>query len=164
MLRTFSCNLQMMGHLEDVVTLQASWHAARCLKGFTTLSIHDRVINFLGGGRGVGGKVGFEPVLTLVEARDAPSDTASDGRHRRPAADTDMPVSNCRPCFAKLALGSFFLPKPWMRRPTVRYRSPAADTEAPRPTQVPPSDTARRRPTQKPHVRHRRASFDTQTL
>ena len=46
-----------MAHLEDVVRLQESWHVARCLKRFTTLSTNDRVIIF-GVGRGVGGRWG----------------------------------------------------------------------------------------------------------
>ena len=59
MLRIFSCDLKL-ARLEDVVTLQDSWHLARCLKRFTTLSTDDRVIIFGGewgsvaGGGGVG--------------------------------------------------------------------------------------------------------------
>ena len=53
MLRIFSCNSSKMAHLEDVVRLQESWHVARCLKRFTTLSTNDRVIIFgVGGGKG----------------------------------------------------------------------------------------------------------------
>ena len=50
-----------MAQLEDVVRLQESWHVARCLKRFTTLSTNDRVIIFGVGGWGgeVGGKVGW---------------------------------------------------------------------------------------------------------
>ena len=81
MLRIFSCNSSKMAHLEDVVRLQESWHVARCLKRFTTLSTNDRVIIFgVGGWRGGGEGMGnfarhrhrhmqvqslFEPVLTL---------------------------------------------------------------------------------------------------
>ena len=59
------------------------------------------------------------------------------GRHRSPAADTDMPVSTHRPYFAKLALGSFsvFKWQPCASRPAVRHRSPAADSECRCPTQ-----------------------------
>ena len=46
-----------MAHLEDAVRLQESWHVARCLKRFTTLSTNDRVIIFRVGGK-VGGKEG----------------------------------------------------------------------------------------------------------
>ena len=62
MLRIFSCDLKL-ARLEDVVTLQDSWHVARCLKRFTTLSTDDRVIIFggewgwVGGGRWGGEEV-----------------------------------------------------------------------------------------------------------
>ena len=46
-------------HLEDAVRLQESWHVARCLKRFTTLSTNDRVIIFRVGGK-VGGRRGKE--------------------------------------------------------------------------------------------------------
>ena len=46
-----------MAQLEDVVRLQESWHVARCLKRFTTLSTNDRVI-ILGWGGGGGGEGG----------------------------------------------------------------------------------------------------------
>ena len=70
MLQIFSRNLSKMAHLEDVVTLQDSWHVARCLarhvarclKRFTALSTNDRVIIFgVGGwgGRWGGGGVGY---------------------------------------------------------------------------------------------------------
>ena len=58
MLRIFSCDLKL-ARLEDVVTLQDSWHVARCLKRFTTLSTDDRVIIFGGEWGSVGGEVGW---------------------------------------------------------------------------------------------------------
>ena len=51
LLRIFSCNLKL-AHLE--VTLQGTWQVARCLTGFTTLSINERVIIL-----GVGGEGGW---------------------------------------------------------------------------------------------------------
>ena len=68
----------------------------------------------------------------LRPAQAPPSDTAPRGRHRSPAADTDMPVSTHRPYFAKLALGSFsvFKWRPCASRPAVRHRSPTADSSA----------------------------------
>ena len=53
LLRIFSCNLKL-ARLEDVVTLQGSWLVARCLKGFATLSMNERVIIL-----GVGGEGGW---------------------------------------------------------------------------------------------------------
>ena len=82
------------------------------------------------------------------------------GRHRSPAADTDMPVSTHRPYFAKLALGSFSVfkwqpcasrPRGPTQKPRGRLRVPLSDTAPPRPTRytwrrpprhLAPADTA----------------------
>ena len=63
MLRIFFCNLSKMAHLEDVVTLQGSWHVARCLARCKMLETFHNIVDegpcdyFWGGG--VGGKVGW---------------------------------------------------------------------------------------------------------
>ena len=62
MLRIFSCNSSQMAHLEDVVTLQDSWHVARCLARCKMLEAFHNIIDespcdyFWGGG--VGGEGG----------------------------------------------------------------------------------------------------------
>ena len=71
MLRIFSCNSSKMAHLEDVVTLQDSWHVARCLARCKMLETFHNIVDkwpcdyFWGGGRRVGG-TGWE---TLVGRR-----------------------------------------------------------------------------------------------
>ena len=71
MLRIFSCNLSMMAHLEDVVSLQDSWHVARCLARCKMLETFHNIVDEWPGdycwGGGVGGKVGWGEVAFPFE-------------------------------------------------------------------------------------------------
>ena len=75
MLRIFSCNLSKMAHLEDVVTLQDSWHVARCLARCKMLEMFHNIVDerpcdyFWGGGGGGKGGVGGRWGETLVRHR-----------------------------------------------------------------------------------------------
>ena len=157
LLRIFSCNLKL-ARLEDVVTLQDSWHVARCLSRWQdvwNVSPHCPRMTvwlfFETGGSGdfstARGPLYLYPYISwaltayvnctysvLMLCPPLRPTQKPRGRHRHASFDTQTFVCQASSVFFLLC-GS------------PRRDAQPSDTEAPRPTQLPPSDTATGRPT-----------------